>query len=265
MAASSKRAKRIRRRERIANHDGIVKKAKRKTKYEEKVVHGKFEKEKYVPPLVPKTERQKEYIESLYHSQIVVASGHAGVGKTFLASYKAAELLQQGYIDKIIITRPYAHLGTDYGAVPGSDLEKLESFVRPMLEVLKKVLGAGKYQYCMDKGVIEVAPLEKIQGRSFDEPCAIIADECQNASRPQIVSLMTRLGEEVEFLAICGDPRQSIDKGYNTLDWTVDFLERNNIDGVSVVKFKREDCVRSGIVKAILFALEDEGGYYSDL
>lgn len=225
----------------------------------------KFEQAKVAPPLQPKTEVQRYYIDALLEDKIIIATGHAGSGKSFCATYKAAQMLQVDEIEKIYITRPYAHLGNDYGATPGTDLEKLTPFCRPMLDVLKRVLGEGKYNYCLDKGIIEVAPLEKIQGRSFDEPCVVIADECQNATKPQLLSLVTRLGEGVRYLAILGDPRQSIQKGENALEWITAFFRRNNISDVSIIEFTEEDCVRSGIVREILVAFEREGGFYNQL
>ena len=186
-------------------------------------------------------------------------------GKSYCASFYAAQLLNQGKIEKIYITRPYAHLGTDYGATPGTDFDKLLPFCRPMLDTIQKVVGAGKYNYFLEKEMIEIAPLEKIQGRSFDEPCVILADEIQSASKPQVLSLVTRIGEGVEFLAIMGDPRQSIHKGDNALDWITKFFQRNKINGVGVTYFTEEDCVRSGIVRDILVAFEREGGFYNTL
>lgn len=231
-----------------------------------RVVKEKFEAEKVLGPLQAKTDTQRHYIQSLKHNKITVASGHAGCGKSYCATYMAAQLLNSGKIEKIVLTRPYAHLGKDYGATPGTDNEKLEPFMRPMLDVLKKALGEGKYQYCLDTKKLEIAPLEKIQGRSFDEPCVIICDESQCATKPQILSLVTRIGEGVEFLAILGDPRQSIHKGENALDWITAFFERNNhIEGVGIVHFTEEDCVRSGIVRDILVAFEKEGGFYNQL
>ena len=281
MPASSSRERRKEKRHQHFKHTGVMKKAKRSSNRQNKhkqyiendtievqdkgrVVNPKFERHRPVP-LLPKTERQQDYMDSLLYNVITIATGHAGSGKSYVASYRAAELYCEGLIDKIFITRPYAHLGTDYGATPGSDFEKLESFVRPMLDALKKAMGEGKYNYCIDNGIIEVAPLEKIQGRSFDEPCVLICDEAQNASRAQLISLSTRIGSEIEYLAICGDPRQSIVKGYNALEYLTDFFERNKIPNVGVVRFTEEDCVRSGIVKDILIALEKEGGYYADL
>lgn len=225
----------------------------------------KFVAERTLPPLQAKTEAQKRYLHSLRENQISVASGHAGCGKSYCASFYAAQLLNQGKIEKIYITRPYAHLGTDYGATPGTDFDKLLPFCRPMLDTIQKVVGTGKYNYFLEKEMIEIAPLEKIQGRSFDEPCVILADEIQSASKPQVLSLVTRIGEGVEFLAIMGDPRQSIHKGDNALDWITKFFQRNKINGVGITYFTEEDCVRSGIVRDILVAFEREGGFYNTL
>ena len=100
---------------------------------------------------------------------------------------------------------------------------------------------------------------------SFDDPCIIICDETQNASRAQVMSLVTRIGEDVAFLSICGDPRQSIYRQENALDWISEFFKRNSIGGVGIVHFTEHDCVRSGIVKDILIAFEREGGFYNTL
>lgn len=242
-----------------------------KQRWEKKMAKGKDIKEKFmeersIPALQAKTLAQKAYLKSLNENIITVATGHSGVGKTYCATYKACQLLNKGEIDKILITRPYAHLGKDIGALPGDEFQKYFPMVRPMLDVCKRTLGNGKYQYYLEKGIIEVCPLETIQGRSLDESCAVIADELQNATRPQAVSLMTRLGEDVAFLAMCGDPRQSIYKnGLNTLDWSERFLVKYDVSNVGVIRFTEEDCVRSGIVLEILKGLEQEGGYYTDL
>lgn len=229
-------------------------------------VKEKFMEERHIEALQAKTQAQKAYLKSLKENIITVATGHSGTGKTYCATYRACQLLNSGLIDRILITRPYAHLGKDAGAVPGGDFDKYAPMVRPMLDVCKKTLGEGKYNYYIEKEIIEVAPLEKIQGRSFDEPCAIIADEMQNATRAQAVSLMTRLGDDVSFLAMCGDPRQSIKKeDLNTLDWSEKFLLKYKIGNVGVIRFTENDCVRSGMVREILIALEKEGGYYTNL
>lgn len=225
----------------------------------------KFKEERKVLPLVAKTNAQVDYIKSLETNKISIASGHSGCGKSFVAAYKAAQMLLDGTIERVYITRPYAHLGKDYGATSGNDFEKLEPFCKPILEVFRRVLGDSKYKYMLAKGELTIAPLEKIQGRSFDEPCAVICDESQCATKPQLLSLVTRIGEGVEFLAILGDPRQAISQGRNALDWITDFFVRNEIGGVGVTYFTEEDCVRSGIVRDILIAFEKEGGFYNQL
>lgn len=229
------------------------------------VIAEKFKEIRAVPPLQAKTNAQKQYLKFLKECKISLAVGHAGCGKSYCASYYAAQLLNAGEIEKIVITRPYAHLGTDYGATPGNDFEKLLPFCRPALDTIKGVIGEGNFNYCIAKGIIEIAPLEKIQGRSFDEDCVVIADEIQCASKAQVLSLVTRLGEGVKFLAICGDPRQAIKQGENALDWITAFFQRNNIEGVGITNFTEEDCVRSGIVRDILIAFEREGGFYNQL
>lgn len=223
------------------------------------------QRESKLAPLTPKTEAQKQYISNLKNCKISIGSGHAGCGKSYASSYLAAQALERGEIDYIYITRPYAHLGNDYGATPGTDFEKLYPFCRPMLDTIKKVVGAQKYEYYIAKEIISISPLEKIQGRSFDDPCAILADELQNATKPQILSLVTRIGEGVKFLAMMGDPRQSIQHGENALEWITSFFERNKIENVGITHFTEKDCVRSGIVRDILVAFEREGGFYNKL
>lgn len=228
-------------------------------------VKEKFKEEHKVKPLVAKTQAQRDYINSLKLNKISIASGHAGCGKSYCAAYYAAQLLLEDKIEKVYITRPYAHLGKDYGATTGNDFEKLEPFCKPILEVFRRTLGDARYNYMLAKKSLEIAPLEKIQGRSFDEACAVICDETQCATKPQVLSLVTRIGEGVEFLAILGDPRQAISQGENALDWITAFFERNQIKDVGITHFTEEDCVRSGIVKDILVAFEREGGFYSNL
>lgn len=247
------------------NQRNIVEDRWAKKAEEGKVVQEKFREVRAVPPLHAKTDAQKQYLRYLKECKISIASGHAGCGKSFCAAYYAAQMLNAGEIDTIYITRPYQHLGKDYGATPGSDYEKLLPFCRPTLDTIRGVLGDGNFNYCIEKGKIEIAPLEKIQGRSFDEDCVIIADEIQCATKPQVLSLVTRLGEGVKFLAICGDPRQAITRDENALDWITAFFERNNIEGVGVTYFTEGDCVRSGIVRDILIAFEREGGFYNTL
>lgn len=209
--------------------------------------------------LLPKTINQDIYIKALRAgTQLVIATGHAGVGKTYIGSYHAAEMFLKGYIEKIIVARPYISLGKDIGHLPGTEYEKLYPFVRTMLDTIKKVVGDGKFQYMVEHGQIEVQPIEKIQGRSFDERCIIVVDELQNTYPDQMRSLVTRIGEGCQMV-LCGDPRQTCIKGRNGLDYIEGVITSNNIKGTAIIKFDEDDIVRSGMVKDFIIAFEKEG------
>lgn len=215
--------------------------------------------------VVPKTENQKKYMDALKSCNLVIAKGSAGTGKTFLAAYHAAKEYLKGNVTKIYITRPNITMGRDGGSIPGSDYEKLEAFVMPMLEVLKKVLGNGKFEYMINKKIIEVAPIEKIRGRSFED-CCIIADEFQNVRPPHAESVVTRLGENAQMI-ICGDSHQHDLNGLTGIEYLVNVINKYCIDDTAVIEFYPSDCVRSGITRAFLMAFEEEwktnkGGQY---
>jgi phosphate starvation-inducible protein PhoH and related proteins len=220
-----------------------------------------IEKETRQVNLLPKTANQQEYITALRGGvKLVIATGHAGVGKTFCAAYHAAEMYLRGHIQKIIVARPYVSLGKDIGHLPGTEYEKLYPFVRNMLDTLEKVVGT-KYKYMLDNGHIEVQPIEKIQGRSFDERCIVICDETQNVAPNQMRSLVTRIGEGCQMI-LCGDPRQTCIKGLNGLDYIVKVIQDNNIQDTSIIHFSEDDIVRSGMVRDFIIAFEKEGGLY---
>lgn len=209
--------------------------------------------------LLPKTLNQDIYIKALRAgTQLVIATGHAGVGKTYIGAYHAAEMFLKGYIEKIIVARPYISLGKDIGHLPGTEYEKLYPFVRTMLDTIKKVVGDGKFQYMVEHGQVEVQPIEKIQGRSFDERCVIVCDEGQNIYPDQMRSLVTRIGEGCQMV-LCGDPRQTCIKGRNGLDYIEGVITSNSIKGTAIIKFDEDDIVRSGMVKDFIIAFEKEG------
>jgi phosphate starvation-inducible PhoH-like protein len=158
-----------------------------------------------VQKLSPKNEHQAETIEAFKDKQLIIQSGSAGVGKTELACWWASKLWLEGKIDTIVITRPHKHLGDDYGAVKGSDAEKLLPFCMSILMKLRKHLGVGtlRNNFKMDrlddlfgdaKGII-IVPIEKIQGLSYDSRTIIIGDEIQSASVSQVKALATRMEE----------------------------------------------------------------------
>lgn len=210
--------------------------------------------------LLPKTPNQKLYLDALQAGvKLVVATGHAGTGKTFIAAAHAAQEFMKGHVSKIIIARPNKAMGQDGGHLPGTEFEKLYPYVRNMLDVLKRVLGDGKFQYMVEHDQIEVQPIEKIRGRSFDEKCVVIIDETQNTSPDQIKSIVTRIGEGCQMV-LCGDPVQTDIRGESGLSYITAVIARHNISDTFVVSFTDNDIVRSGMVREFILAFEKDRG-----
>lgn len=210
----------------------------------------------------PKTLNQELFLKSMRENIITIGSGSAGVGKSFLACYYAASELLAGNIQKIVITRPYVAVsGRTTGFKPNTDLEKLRAFVLPMIGYLSEVLGAGMVEEQLqlaDK--IELAPLESIRGRSFDN-AIIISDESSNMTIGEVQALSTRLGENTRWVCI-GDCAQT-DTKHNGLKWFEELVRKHYIQDIGIVRFTHDDIVRSGMVKQLVIAFEREGGYVS--
>ena len=210
----------------------------------------------------PKTLNQELFLKSMRENIITIGSGSSGVGKSFLACYYAASELLAGNIQKIVITRPYVAVsGRTTGFKPNTDLEKLRAFVLPMIGYLSEVLGAGMVEEQLqlaDK--IELAPLESIRGRSFDN-AIIISDESSNMTIGEVQALSTRLGENTRWVCI-GDCAQT-DTKHNGLKWFEELVRKHYIQDVGIVRFTHDDIVRSGMVKQLVIAFEREGGYVS--
>lgn len=210
----------------------------------------------------PKGINQNLFLESMRKNIITVGTGSAGTGKTYLACLYACSELLSGNIRKIVITRPYVAVsGRTTGFKPSTDIEKLRPFVKPMLEYLSDTLGKGMVEEQLELGdQIELAPLESIRGRSFDN-AIIIADESSNMTIGEIQALTTRLGENTKLILI-GDCAQT-DTEHNGLDWFDNLARKHIIDDVGIVRFNHDDIVRSGMVRQLVIAFEREGGYRS--
>lgn len=208
------------------------------------------------PPkaIKPRNDKQAEYLRLLNcaNTHIVIATGCAGTGKTFVAVSYAMERLQSGDIKKIVITRPLVAVeDKDIGALPGTQFEKLTPYIMPILDVMYKYVTPQQFQNLMAKGVIEICPLLFMRGRSF-ENTFIIADEMQNSSVNQMLMLLTRIGANSKMI-IDGDPMQH-DRGYDN-SGLVDLLrklERSPQDGMGVVHFTEEEVERHPMVKKVL-------------
>lgn len=223
----------------------------RKEKFDEK-------REDNTPVLVPKNEKQRSYLRSLYDNQITISTGPSGCGKTMVPSHKAAEWLAKGEIEKIVVARPNVSMGRTLGFRPGSVQEKLMPWVNNMLIHMRNVLGSN-YQYMEDKGIIELQALEDLRGRSWDDRMLIIVDEVQNTYPEEIKSIVTRLGEDAK-LVLCGDPKQTDIRGQNGLDYIQHIVEKYGIPSVGVIEFTSDDIVRSDLVKQFVMAFEKEHG-----
>ena len=161
-----------------------------------------------------------------------------------------------------MITRPYVAVsGRTTGFKPSTDIEKLRPFVKPMLEYLSDTLGKGMVEEQLELGdKIELAPLESIRGRSFDN-AIIIADESSNMTIGEIQALTTRLGENTKLILI-GDCAQT-DTEHNGLDWFDNLVRKHLINDVGIVRFNHDEIVSSSMVRQLVIAFEREGGYRS--
>lgn len=210
----------------------------------------------------PMNRNQELFLKSMRENIITIGSGSSGTGKSYLSCRYAATELLAGNIQKIVITRPYVAVsGRTTGFKPNSDLEKLRAFVLPLIGYLSEVLGAGFVEQHLQQGdKIELAPLESIRGRNFDN-CILISDESSNMTVGEFQALSTRLGKNTRWFCI-GDNAQT-DTRENGLKWFESLVQKHYISNVGVVKFTHDDIVRSGMVKELVIAFEKEGGYKS--
>ena len=208
------------------------------------------------PPLQAKTPGQLRLIKAIKSASQVLVSGAAGTGKSYIASVIAADMLAANQVEKIVLTRPNVAAGRTLGHFPGSIDEKMAPWMIPLTEPISERLGSGHFKYCMDKGDIEIAPLETMRGRTFRN-AFVIVDEAQNCSLHELKMLVTRVGEGTQ-LVITGDTNQTDLAEKSGLQHLIDLSKNHNIDCVHV-ELGLEDIVRSGIVRQWLEAFYEEG------
>jgi phosphate starvation-inducible PhoH-like protein len=203
----------------------------------------------------PKTHNQQLLLEAIEEFPIVVTLGAAGVGKTFCAASKVAQLYLTGKYDNIILTRSNVPTGRSLGFFPGDIKEKLTPWLLPLISVLEKQLGKTKYEYIAAKEILQLQPLETIRGRSF-ENSLVLVDECQNLTIEELKAITTRLGENSKMV-LMGDSSQSdINSGKDILKF-VNICRKHNIE-IPIVEFTVEDIVRSDIVGQLVKAFIKE-------
>jgi len=244
-------------------------KRKRKNNKKDKTggatVKQKFENERNMPPVEPKTKKQQYYFALLNdpNIQIIIAEGLFGTGKTFCSAVVAADKFRKNEIGKIIVARPYVQTGKTSGFKPGDSLQKLYPYVRNVLNVIEMRIGKGAFNVALGDGTsgdIEVQEVESIRGRSFDERSFLMIEEAQQTSPDEMKSIVTRIGEGCKLI-ISGDDSQRDIEGQSGLAWIKSFAKRHNLSNVGFVNFDDpSDIVRSGIVREIAYGLaKDEG------
>ena len=206
--------------------------------------------------VIPRSERQKNYVKALRESDIIISAGPAGTGKTFLAVAVALKMLLEKKIERIILSRPAVEAGERLGFLPGDMREKVDPYLRPLYDSLYDLLDFEKVQKRIEIGDIEIAPIAFMRGRTLKNSFAIL-DEAQNATDIQIKMFLTRIGENSKIV-INGDPSQ-IDlpnKNFSGLNRSKKLL--GHLKEISVVDFDHLDVVRHPLVSKIVKAYADQ-------
>src|SRR5699024_1474048 len=205
-------------------------------------------------PIHPKTLGQKEYLAAIRANPITFGVGPAGTGKTYIAVAMAVKAYKAKEVDRIILTRPAVEAGEKLGFLPGDLQNKVDPYLRPLYDGLFEMLGPETYQKLQEKGVIEVAPLAYMRGRTLDDSF-IILDEAQNTTPEQMKMFLTRMGMNSKVV-VNGDVTQIDlpDKARSGLNDAIGILK--NIEGISCIHLSDKDVVRHRLVQEIVRAYD---------
>jgi len=204
--------------------------------------------------IVPRSATQARYMHALASSDVIFALGPAGTGKTYVAVAQAVQMLIQGQVTRLILSRPAVEAGERLGFLPGDMKEKVDPYLRPLYDALYDMLPAEQVERRIASGEIEIAPIAFMRGRTLSD-AFIILDEAQNTTPAQMKMFLTRFGQNSRMV-VCGDPKQIDlpDIGKSGLADAVGRLE--GIDGIATVRFGAADVVRHSIVGRIVEAYE---------
>ncbi|MBO4214432.1 MAG: PhoH family protein [Lachnospiraceae bacterium] len=206
-------------------------------------------------PVAPKTIGQKEYVDAIKKKMIVFGLGPAGTGKTYLAMAMAITAFKNEEVSKIILTRPAIEAGEKLGFLPGDLQSKVDPYLRPLYDALYQIMGADSFMKNMEKGLIEVAPLAYMRGRTLDN-AFIILDEAQNTTPAQMKMFLTRIGFGSKVV-ITGDATQKdlgpqVESG---LDVALKVLKK--VEEIGIIKLTSKDVVRHPLIQKIALAYEE--------
>lgn len=206
-------------------------------------------------PVKPKTLGQKSYVDNIRKKMIVFGMGPAGTGKTYLAMAMAITAFKNEEVSRIILTRPAIEAGEKLGFLPGDLQSKVDPYLRPLYDALYQIMGAESFQKNMEKGLIEVAPLAYMRGRTLDN-AFIILDEAQNTTPAQMKMFLTRIGFGSKAV-ITGDTTQKdlAPGSQSGLDVALRVLK--NIDEIGICELTSKDVVRHPLVQKIVQAYDD--------
>ena len=206
-------------------------------------------------PVKPKTIGQKEYVDAIRNKMIVFGMGPAGTGKTYLAMAMAITAFKNEEVGRIILTRPAIEAGEKLGFLPGDLQSKVDPYLRPLYDALYQIMGAESFQRNMEKGLIEVAPLAYMRGRTLDN-AFIILDEAQNTTPAQMKMFLTRIGFGSKVVVTGDATQKDLAPGTKSgLDVALKVLR--NIDDIAICNMTSKDVVRHPLVQKIVQAYDD--------
>jgi phosphate starvation-inducible PhoH-like protein len=252
-------------------HQQVKVRKTRSTKEKPAAIKEKFVEQRLtsVVTITPKTDNQAKALDMMKKRQVVVLRGSSGTGKSYLACTHAANQYLKGEVERIVLVRPYEHVGRSVGLRPGTGDEKLRPIMQSMLQSLERVFGKAQLEAKIAAGNVVLEALEDVRGRSYSKSIVVV-DEAQNTDKTAMKALLTRL-EESSQLIICGDGRQKDTKTESGIDWAVGLLDKarkerpsylNDADyhqacnNFGSVTFTNDDIVRSGFT-ALMVKLFD--------
>lgn len=210
------------------------------------------------PPIVPKTAGQRTYLQSIQTSDMVFGIGPAGTGKTYLAMAMAVSALKKEQVNRIILTRPAVEAGEALGFLPGDLKEKIMPYLRPLYDALNDMIEPEELQRLMERGVIEIAPLAYMRGRTLNRSFVVL-DEAQNTTTEQMFMFLTRLGAESKAV-ITGDHTQ-IDLPANKRSGLIEAMQAlKTVEGITFCNFTDRDVIRHELVQSIVRAYRRHRG-----